>query len=224
MAMAQAMADTRAGSAAFRACFHDRTREQGPARDQPAKIFGWWGAVPWLLATILWIGAAGPLRAEIIQQPTIQGGRAHLRLVDYINRRRHDLVLAPGEHTRFRYLDIALGECRLPKNAPEKDAYAWVDIIDTRDGHTVFSGWMIASSPALSAMEHLRFDLWIVGCDAQGKSRSESGGDAEARNGADPAAPEGGLSGVEQDNATTEPSLRPPPRPFVIPVEEPPDG
>lgn len=29
----------------------------------------------------------------------------------------------------------------------------------------VFSGWMFASSPALSAMEHARYDVWLVSCN-----------------------------------------------------------
>ena len=28
----------------------------------------------------------------------------------------------------------------------------------------VFSGWMFASSPALSAMEHAIYDVWVVDC------------------------------------------------------------
>ena len=32
------------------------------------------------------------------------------------------------------------------------------------DGQTVFSGWMFASSPALSALEHPVYDVWVVDC------------------------------------------------------------
>ena len=32
---------------------------------------------------------------------------------------------------------------------------------------TRFSGWMFASSPALSAMEHPVYDLWVLDCDNQ---------------------------------------------------------
>jgi hypothetical protein len=28
----------------------------------------------------------------------------------------------------------------------------------------VFSGWMIADSPALSALDHARYDVWILRC------------------------------------------------------------
>jgi hypothetical protein len=28
----------------------------------------------------------------------------------------------------------------------------------------VFSGWMVASSPALSALDHPRYDVWVLNC------------------------------------------------------------
>ena len=28
----------------------------------------------------------------------------------------------------------------------------------------VFSGWMIASSPALNALDHARYDVWVMRC------------------------------------------------------------
>ncbi len=40
-----------------------------------------------------------------------------------------------------------------PKNAAAKDASKWV-----------FSGWMFASSPALSAMDHPIYDVWVLDC------------------------------------------------------------
>jgi len=27
-----------------------------------------------------------------------------------------------------------------------------------------FSGWMFADSPALSALDHPRYDLWVINC------------------------------------------------------------
>jgi len=166
-----------------------------------------------LAPVILLLALTAPLaRAEIRQVVTIPADKAHLRLVDYINRRRHDITLAPGEAARFRYLDIRFGECRVPRDDPARDAYAWLDITDSRTGRTIFSGWMIASSPALSAMDHLRFDLWVVGCTVPGLAAAEGEGSAQAEETPPPGAPAEGAA------------LRPPPRPFLIPAEEPPDG
>ncbi|MGB0439332.1 MAG: DUF2155 domain-containing protein [Paracoccaceae bacterium] len=29
----------------------------------------------------------------------------------------------------------------------------------------VFEGWIIASSPALNAMDHARYDVWVLRCN-----------------------------------------------------------
>ena len=34
-----------------------------------------------------------------------------------------------------------------------------------QDGERLFDGWMIASSPALNALDHPRYDVWVIGCD-----------------------------------------------------------
>ena len=38
---------------------------------------------------------------------------------------------------------------------------------------TRFSGWMFASSPALSAMEHPVYDLWVLDCENKGEAKPE---------------------------------------------------
>ena len=41
-------------------------------------------------------------------------------------------------------------------------------VIENKPGEQaepVFSGWMFASSPALSAMEHPIYDVWVLSCE-----------------------------------------------------------
>ena len=45
------------------------------------------------------------------------------------------------------------------------DAYAFLEITDTKTPDTpAFRGWMIASSPALSSLDHPRYDIWLHAC------------------------------------------------------------
>ena len=37
-------------------------------------------------------------------------------------------------------------------------------ITDRNSGATLFDGWMVASSPALSALDDARYDVWVLGC------------------------------------------------------------
>ena len=69
-----------------------------------------------------------------------------------------------GETVRYGYLEITADTCRVPKDDPAADAYAFLRIRDIRESEPRFSGWMFASSPALSAMDHPRYDIWVQSC------------------------------------------------------------
>ena len=64
----------------------------------------------------------------------------------------------------FDRLTITLIECRHPVGNPAADAFVHVLIHDARQPEPVFRGWMIASSPALNALDHPRFDVWAIRC------------------------------------------------------------
>ena len=61
-------------------------------------------------------------------------------------------------------------EKRPPEEPPE--TYAFLKIKNTKldgkgaDGEkeTVFSGWMFASRPAVSALDHGVYDVWVIDC------------------------------------------------------------
>jgi hypothetical protein len=67
----------------------------------------------------------------------------------------------------FGSLRVYVRHCykRPPEETPESTAFLEID--DVRPGEApvrVFSGWMFASSPALSALEHPVYDVWVVDC------------------------------------------------------------
>lgn len=93
---------------------------------------------------------------------------ALLRGLDKITGATRDLPLKVGEAAAFGRLEVRLGECRYPADDPESDAFAELTITDGAQKRTVFAGWMIASSPALSALDDARYDIWVVSC-ATGK-------------------------------------------------------
>ena len=94
-----------------------------------------------------------------------RGTGAVLRGLDKVTGRTTDLVLTLGDSARFGRLEVRLGECRYPAGNPAADAYAQIIISDLVRRQVVFSGWMIASSPALSALDDARYDIWVVSCN-----------------------------------------------------------
>ena len=75
---------------------------------------------------------------------------------------------APIDATiKFGTLEIIVRKCdkRPPEETPESAAF--IDVWEVRPGEltmSVYRGWMFASSPALAAMEHPVYDVWVLDC------------------------------------------------------------
>ena len=88
---------------------------------------------------------------------------AELRALDRTVGQTTDFSMAVGETVVIGRLAIRLTDCRYPVDNPASDAFAQMQIADL-DGRTLFDGWMVASSPALMALEHPRYDVWVLNC------------------------------------------------------------
>jgi hypothetical protein len=113
--------------------------------------------------------AAGILTAALISGPAeaIQMQGAVLQGLDKITARISTINVAVGQTVSFGSLQVTLRAC--DKHPPEEtpESAAFLQIIEQKEGEapvTRFSGWMFASSPALSAMEHPVYDLWVLDC------------------------------------------------------------
>ena len=113
------------------------------------------------LAVALTMALAAPGMA---QERATRADGAVLRGLDRVNGHTQDLSLANGETTEFGTLRVRLDECRYPTENPEGDAYAFLTIHETVKDERIFSGWMMASSPALNPLEHHRYDIWVLRC------------------------------------------------------------
>lgn len=100
----------------------------------------------------------------IAQEPTNSGSGAILRALDKYTGSVVDIEMAAGTLSRFGRLELILTECRYPAGNPSGDAYAGLQVRELGAEGVVFSGWMVASSPALNAMEHPRYDVWVLRC------------------------------------------------------------
>ena len=92
------------------------------------------------------------------------GTGAMLRGLDKVAGTTSDIEMKVGQSVKFGFISITLRECRYPVDDPSSDAYAFLTITEAAKPQPDFSGWMIASSPALSALDHPRYDVWVVRC------------------------------------------------------------
>jgi hypothetical protein len=92
---------------------------------------------------------------------------AVLRTLDTVTARVATIEVPVGTATTLGSLEVTVRACdkRPPEETPESAAF--LEIVDTKPGEppkTLFSGWMFASSPALAALEHPIYDIWVVDC------------------------------------------------------------
>jgi len=135
-----------------------------------------------LLAALAAAPAASQTEAPPPAAPPQPGPRhdtAVLQGLDKVTARISTVRAPVGEPVRFGSLHIVVRAChkRPPEETPESAAFLEVD--DVKPGEPpvrVFSGWMFASSPALSALEHPVYDVTVVDCMNRSSSASESSG------------------------------------------------
>lgn len=92
---------------------------------------------------------------------------AVLQGLDKVTARISTFPVSIDEEVRFGTLSIRVRACHKTPPTEPPESTAFLEIIDIRQDNEqvpLFSGWMFASSPALSALEHAVYDIWVVDC------------------------------------------------------------
>lgn len=137
--------------------------------------------IRWSLAAIIALSAPGAASSVTY----VQQDRATLRALDKITGRSTDIEVKVGEPVVFGSLKVELKVCYQtpPEEVPESAAFLKIDstqpvAVETmssavaadevetvsEENPELFSGWMFASSPGLSALEHPVYDVWVIRC------------------------------------------------------------
>jgi hypothetical protein len=117
-----------------------------------------------------------------------------LRALDKITGNSTDISAKVGETLTFGRLKVTVRACfqAPPEDTPESAAFLEIHATsvagkgqddtaaDTARMHRgpqpigpdglLFSGWMFASSPGLSALEHPTYDVWVISCNTSAPS------------------------------------------------------
>ncbi len=158
--------------------------------------------------------AAAASPARIMEQRDI----AVLQILDKVSARVTTLRVPVSSSAAFGLIFVTARSCQvsLPSDTPEAAAFLEISEVDLHSlprseesGRVVnsantqrllFTGWMFASSPALSALEHPTYDVTVLGCEAKAVTAATSA-----------------ASGEEGTTATTE-STTTPSRPTTPPA------
>ena len=123
------------------------------------------------------LSAAAQEPAPVALEPPDEG--AVLQGLDKVTARISTFDAPTGYPIRFGTLEITVRACHNtpPEEPPESTAY--LEVIEVRPDEMItllFQGWMFASSPALSALEHSVYDVWVIDCMKSANSSSRNPG------------------------------------------------
>lgn len=99
---------------------------------------------------------------------------AVIRLLDKVTARVSTAEVDTGKSVKFGTLEVRIRSCFKSPPTSRPESVAFVEVFDnkTQADKAVFSGWMFASSPALSALEHPVYDVWLLSCEAERPSKA----------------------------------------------------
>ena len=89
---------------------------------------------------------------------------AELRWLDRTTGDLQTFIISIDEPVTLGPIEMHLQDCRYPEDELSLDAFALLKVNDARSKEKLFEGWMIAASPALNALEHPRYDVWVLRC------------------------------------------------------------
>lgn len=137
--------------------------------------------------------AAAASPARIMEQRDI----AVLQILDKVSARVTTLRVPVSSSAAFGLIFVTARSCQvsLPSDTPEAAAFLEISEVDlhslprseesgrvVNSGNTqrlLFTGWMFASSPALSALEHPTYDVTVLGCEAKAVTAATSAASGE---------------------------------------------
>ena len=126
------------------------------------------------------VSAAAQTDRNDQEDKNLVGTAVVLRTLDKVTATTKDYTVKIGDTLEYGSLSITARHCekRPPTEIPE--TYAFLQISDVRlngegdvveasreddDENMIFSGWMYASKPAVSALDHRVYDVWVIACN-----------------------------------------------------------
>jgi len=99
---------------------------------------------------------------------------AEVRALDKVAARTELLTVPVGQTVTFRALRITVDACRERPADRNPEAVAFLKIVEVeaeQPERPVFTGWMFAAAPAVSAMEDGVYNVWLIGCSDEAPAK-----------------------------------------------------
>ena len=92
---------------------------------------------------------------------------AELQAMDKITGRVSIIDVPVGGAVSFGTFSVLVRSCKTTTQEEIPENFAFVDVTDksfNNEEYNIFKGWMLSSSPAVNAVEHPIYDVWLIKC------------------------------------------------------------
>lgn len=116
----------------------------------------------------LGLALVAPAAQAQMASPDLSLDVAVLQGLDKVTAHVVTIEVPVGRPVRFGTLEIIARSCKKRRPEENPESAAFLDIWELRTdqpAQSIFRGWMFASSPALSAMEHPVYDIRVLDCE-----------------------------------------------------------
>jgi hypothetical protein len=123
--------------------------------------------------------APAPKPPEYEDMPQVE-----LRILDKVRAESKTYVLNVGRTVAYANIRIRPRACRTSSPLDDPEDAAFLQIWEVKPDNTsgwIFSGWMFASSPSLSAMDHPVYDVSVLDCKNPDAKPEETPAEDEAK-------------------------------------------
>lgn len=102
-----------------------------------------------------------------VKAADIETNTARMQAMDKITGKVSEIDVPVNSLVKFGSFSILVRKCitRTPEETPENTAF--IDVVDdynNKEPVNIFKGWMFSSTPALNAVEHPIYDVWLLKC------------------------------------------------------------
>lgn len=116
------------------------------------------------------------LNIKIAWCDDIEMNTAHMQAMDKITGHVTEIDVPVNGLVNFGSFSILARKCvtHSPEETPEDTAF--IDVVDNYESDNpinIFKGWMFSSTPALNAVEHPIYDIWLLKCYNNNRQTNE---------------------------------------------------
>lgn len=116
---------------------------------------------------LLGIGLTAILASNQSFAEQLATNTAQMQAMDKITGRVNLIDVPVNGEVKFGTFSIIVRSCKTNAEGEVPENYAFVDITDKsfdEEEFNIFKGWMLSSSPAVNAVEHPIYDVWLLKC------------------------------------------------------------